>query len=222
MISLSGELSVALYSKLQNTARKIVTKKELLVKTAKNAEEAKQIDKVIEHLYKLNDHGTAYNSSKYATKVSKLKDKASRQIKDFEIIHSNSSLENALIYNPETKLADFWTSNLPDKINFPQKLIMKMRKAVVTHNHPGGSGLSISDIETFLQGNLHEIRAVTPDGSVFSIKNKSLNSKEMRSILSYIDDIKLDYAKKGGSRQDEFDEIYNLIKDKIEYLHYIN
>ncbi|KIX20557.1 hypothetical protein SY27_11635 [Flavobacterium sp. 316] len=121
----------------------------------------------------MNDHGTAYNSSKYATKVSKLTDNASQKIKDFEIIHSNSSLENAMIYNPETKLADFWTSNLPDKIKFPQRLIMKMRKAVVTHNHPGGSGLSISDIKTFLQGNLHEIRAVTPDGSVFSIKNKS-------------------------------------------------
>ncbi|WP_445710505.1 hypothetical protein [Flavobacterium sp.] len=230
MISLSGEITVALHVGLKKNAKKLVgnaKNKAKLEKKLDDLVDQKQIskseaDEVIEHLYKLNDNGTAYNSSKYATKVSKLTDNASQKIKDFEIIHSNSSLENALIYNPETKLADFWTSDLPDKINFPQKLIMKMRKAVVTHNHPGGSGLSIPDIEMFLQGNLHEIRAVTPDGSVFSVKNKSLSGKEMQSFAKDIQKINLDYAKKGGSRQDEFDEIYNLIKDKIEYLHYTN
>ena len=78
MLSLSGELSVALYSKLQTTARKIVVKKELLVKTAKNADEAKQIDEIIEHLEDVAE--------------------VQRKLGDF-IMHSGDDISESLIKN---------------------------------------------------------------------------------------------------------------------------
>lgn len=44
--------------------------------------------------------------------------------------------------------------------------------AVVSHNHPGGTMLSTSDIRTALALNLKEIRAVCPDGVVWSLRRR--------------------------------------------------
>lgn len=56
ILALSGELSVALYSKIQKSAKTILAKEEVLRKTAKNAEETKQIDEVIEELRNVADN----------------------------------------------------------------------------------------------------------------------------------------------------------------------
>lgn len=53
MAALSGEVSVALYSKMQASARKIIAKEEAIKATAKNADEAKQIDEMFEGLKKV-------------------------------------------------------------------------------------------------------------------------------------------------------------------------
>ena len=55
MIALSGELSLALYSKLQTSARKILAKEKFLRDAAKNTDEAKQVDEVIEELRRVAD-----------------------------------------------------------------------------------------------------------------------------------------------------------------------
>ncbi len=54
--ALSGEVSVALYSKLQACARKILAKEKFLRDAAKNADEAKQVDEVIDEIKKVADN----------------------------------------------------------------------------------------------------------------------------------------------------------------------
>jgi hypothetical protein len=53
MIALSGELSLALYEKLQKSAKAILVKEKVLKESAKNADEAKQVEELIEELYKI-------------------------------------------------------------------------------------------------------------------------------------------------------------------------
>lgn len=50
ILSLSGELSLALYGKMQQSAKTILAKEKVLRKTAKNADETKQMDVVVEEL----------------------------------------------------------------------------------------------------------------------------------------------------------------------------
>ncbi|WP_026703845.1 hypothetical protein [Flavobacterium soli] len=56
MIALSGELSLALYEKMQKSASKILAKKEVLKESAKNTDEAKQLDELVEELRKMADN----------------------------------------------------------------------------------------------------------------------------------------------------------------------
>lgn len=50
MLSLSGELTVAIKAGLRKSAKEVLEHTDDVKKTAKNADEAMQIDKVIEHL----------------------------------------------------------------------------------------------------------------------------------------------------------------------------
>ena len=67
--------------------------------------------------------------------------------------------------------------------------------AVVTHNHPGGTMLSVSDIRTALSLNLAEIRAVCPDGTVWSLKRNEgrsdwgLSEQDLDDTLSDLETI---------------------------------
>lgn len=52
------------------------------------------------------------------------------------------------------------TDNAARSVGVPKEQLPLLRNAVVTHNHPGGSSFSNSDIGTAIQFNLAEIRAV--------------------------------------------------------------
>lgn len=191
----------------------------------------KQLEEVFDELGESNlSQRIKGYSSRFARKVRKSLDDASVKIKDFEKLHTNSKGEFGLIYNPKTKKADVHTSNLSDRIIWPDRLRLKARNSILTHNHPGGTGLSIADIHFFVQNRLREIRAVTPDGEVFSITwKKTPNSKEYGRISSILKEIEKDFelsrlfsvGDEAVSIKREFEAVYKALEDKIDYIHYI-
>ncbi|OCK50469.1 hypothetical protein BA768_04760 [Chryseobacterium sp. CBo1] len=146
-------------------------------------------------------------------------DVADVRIKQFESANATAEVENALIFNSSRKISEFWTSNLKHTIFFPERFRIKMINSIVTHNHPRGFDLSIADILTLLRNNLAEIRAVTSNGDVFSMKYKGkLINKD--KLIDDIEEIQKDFTKNGGSLEDEFEQVYNAIKNDVEYIHY--
>lgn len=71
MAALSGELSVALYGKMQASAKKILAKEEVLIESVTNADEAKQVDELLDELRRMADGG---NNPKFSVISDKVKD----------------------------------------------------------------------------------------------------------------------------------------------------
>lgn len=216
LLSLSGELSVAIHNGLRKSAKEILEHEDNIRKSAKNADEAKEIDNLINHL----EETLGYNGKRFAKKVSILADNASEKIKQFEAMYASDRVENALVFNSVTKKGDFWTSNLEHTIIFPDRFKKTMINSIITHNHPRGFDLSITDIKTLLGRNATEIRAVTPSGDVFSMKSLGIKPIKAQDFLKKIQEIQNNFVNKGGSLEDEFEEIYNIIKNDVEYIHY--
>ena len=200
---------------MRKSAKEIVEHEDDIRKTAKNADEAKEIDNLIAHL----DETLGYNGRRFAKKVSILDDVADVRIKQFESGIALSDVENAYIFNSSRKISEFWTSNLKHTIIFPERILRKILDAIVTYNHPRGFDLSITDILMLLRNNLAEVRAVTPNGDVFSMKYTD-RIRDKREIIRKIEEIQEKKKKNGGSLEDEFEQVYNAIKDHVEYIHY--
>jgi hypothetical protein len=201
----------------------------------KNIKKQKQLDELEVHLNQVAESDLALRikgySSNFATTVSKNLDKASKRTKDFESLHRTSDVEFGQIYNPTTKVADVHTSNLANRILWPNRLIRKMRGGVLTHNHPKGTGLSFADLETFVSTRLKEIRAVTPTGEIFSVTWKqkpSINEfidlnkeiKEMNDQFNLARSISV--GDEAVAIKREFEALYKLLEEKINYIHYTN
>ncbi|WP_294250404.1 hypothetical protein [uncultured Chryseobacterium sp.] len=192
---MGGELTIAIRSGLKRSAVRLVEKEEDLVRLEKQLDEA-----VVEEngaRRKLNDsekaaikreigklvrEGGDY-SSKLATRVSKALDKSPEDINKYEDLFKTKEHEWGGAYNKRTKYKDYHTSNLPDQVIWPDRIIENLEGCIVTHNHPNGSGLSIADLKFFLSNKLTEIRAVRPDGSVFSLKNGKILSVDSVNFL---------------------------------------
>jgi len=183
---------------------------------------------ILRHLSEIADGKGS--SARFARKVSRSLDDAPKEILLFEEAFKLKKVEWGKALNKNTRLEVTHTSRLPDRINWPDRILIKIRQAIVTHNHPGGSGLSIADIEFFLSNRLNEIRAVTPDGGVFSLKNVSLKTLEKNDILVKIEKLKVKFnlartisvIDTKVTNQREFQEVFDLIKDKVTYTHYID
>jgi polyhydroxyalkanoate synthesis regulator phasin len=234
LLSLSGELTVALRGALKKSAlnilevgpdgtragRQLENKLDDLVKKGELDEAGKA--KVVDEVAEFAEEGISYNSKKYARKVSSALDKAPQSVKDFEKIHRKSKVESLLIHNIKSSKTNFWTSNLKGSVFLPDDFIPLSFRNIISHNHPLSSGFSIKDITNFFQLNLKELRAVTPDGEVFSLTGRKLTAVDRKILLDNIKEISLKHSKTNGSRQAEFDEIYDIINDKISYIQYTN
>jgi len=79
------------------------------------------------------------------------------------IIHPSSDD----MYNRETAKVSVYTSSNRNEVT-PHDQPLSGR--ILTHNHPDGANLSLSDVKTAVRKGVQEIRAVTPDGTVYSLK----------------------------------------------------
>ncbi|WP_046759375.1 hypothetical protein [Kordia jejudonensis] len=103
----------------------------------------------------------------------------------------------------------------------------KFKNSILTHNHPNGSGLSLADIKLFVYMQLREVRAVTANGTVYSMKNIGINSKKRLDLIKtiknqekFVDNI---YGNVDASFKDAlvFKLIFKEMAESIEYVKYI-
>ncbi len=255
MLSLSGELSGALHLSLSKAAKKAVENPQLLkikkqaekivdnansTSTGKKSSKVVEAENVLEAIRHLEDIEGLDYSARLAIKVSKSLDNTFKEILEFESKFKNHEHEWGLVLNRRTKFKMHHTSNLVDEIKWPDNILKRIENCVVTHNHPSGSGLSIADLKFFISNKLTELRAVGPNGSVFSLRNGNILDHNTIKALDYNKDlVKLDknikaiekkyvlnykFAVGNTYRIDAkvFNEIFDLIKDKVTYTHYIN
>ena len=221
-----GELTAAIKGGLRKSAKKVLEHTDDLKKTAKNAEEAKQIDEVIEHLYKVAEETTDY-SSRFAKKVLKNLDEVSSKIKNYESSIQKLKYEEGMLLNNAKKIEiKKVTQKKESSINWGHISDEKFVKSIITHNHPNGSGLSLADIKMFIGTRLSEVRAVTPEGTVYSIKNKGITDRLGKELIDKIEKQEK-FAKATFPNAEEFLDAYVFrviwedIKDLVEYIHYV-
>ncbi|MFY8186896.1 MAG: hypothetical protein ACOVLC_02940 [Flavobacterium sp.] len=231
MAALSGEVSLALFSKLKASASKILAKEKVLreaaEKTAKNADEAEEIELFIWELRKILNETGDY-SARFASKVSKNLDEVSSKIKLFESKIQKLDYEEGMLLNNAKKIEiKNVTQKLESSISWKHISDEKFVKSIITHNHPGGSALSLADVKMFIGTRLNEIRAVAPDGTVYSMKNKGISEKFSKELLKKIK-TQEDFAKATLPNAPEYIDafvfrlIWDDIKDLVDYNHYVN
>ncbi|XRE43158.1 hypothetical protein ACIVBQ_001362 [Tenacibaculum discolor] len=243
MLSLAGEATVFLKDKLSKTAKELVENPKFekslddLVKKGDLDEVGKK--KVLKEISELAE-GIGDYSARLAKRVKKSLDKAPSEIKQFENEFKSKKEEWGGVFNKRTKFKAHHTSNLEEEITWPSYILNNIKNCIVTHNHPKGTGLSIDDLKFFMSNRLVELRAIGPDGSVFSLKNGKILDENNIKFINYGDELEV-LAEKieaieekyefvysisvgNTSRIDAkvFNEIFDLIKDKVTYIHYIN
>ena len=109
--------------------------------------------------------------------VSPLIKKLEERIAKYEFEHA------AILKDGKVELIN---GSKPSEVSFNLRQSLKMRNAIVTHNHPSGGSLSAADIRMFLRQGIQELRVKCPDGSVFSLKDKGLKltKKEIERIIN--------------------------------------
>ncbi|PKH50015.1 hypothetical protein CXF68_04535 [Tenacibaculum sp. Bg11-29] len=243
MIALTGEVSVFLKGKLKTTARELLGNPKF-EKNLDDLVKKGEIDVAVKRrsLKEINElaENVGDYSSRLSKQVSKTLDKAPYKIKKFENQFKLEENEWGGVYNKRTKFEAQHTSNLEGEIIWPDYILNNIENCIVTHNHPLGTGLSIEDLKFFMSNRLVELRAVGPSGGVFSIKNGNITDGNNIKFINYERElVKLDLQIKSieekykfaysisvgnTSRIDAkvFNEIFDLIKDKITYTNYIN
>ena len=249
LLSLSGELTVAIGKGLQKNAKLLTDDTKVLNKyldevviedgnATRKLSNSKKL-KVVDEIQQLAEGGLDY-SARLAKQASKSLDRAPNEIKHFEDVFKSEKYEWGGVYNKRTKFKAQHTSELKDEISWPSYILNNIEACIVTHNHPKGTGLSIADLKFFMSNRLVELRAVGPDGSVFSLRNGNIIDGSNIKFIDFENDLetlsrkikliekkyKLSYQFAVGdtNRIDAkvFNEIFALIKDKVTYTHYIN
>ena len=107
----------------------------------------------------------------------------SSQIDSDENSIRKDKFETAFIYSADgTKLNV--TQGKPDRVNFTNEQVDKMKDGVLTHNHPNGVSFSAADIDLFGAGQLRSIRATTPGGGTFELRRTGAMPKWMTGTVS--------------------------------------
>lgn len=70
-------------------------------------------------------------------------------------------------------------------VDFNEKQLKQMKNSIMTHNHPTGFCFSDTDIYSYVQNDLYELRASTDSGKVFSIKKGSSKVDKIGFIKAF-------------------------------------
>jgi len=178
LLSLSGELSVAIHNGLKKSAKEILEHEDDIRKSARNSEKAKEIDDIIDELEKVAGRSVAEGSgsTKYIIKAKHLDDTGALEgISKIEKEIIEESVEYGAFVDHKGKvISDKFTDNSPKGLSIPAMLDLSTRKyiRIFTHNHPTSTPLSSFDIMTFIKGNMQEMRAICRNGDIYALIRK--------------------------------------------------
>lgn len=178
LLSLSGELSVAIHNGLRKSAKEILKNENDIRKSAKNADEAKEIDDIIDELEKVAGRSVAEGSgsTKYIIKAKHLDDTGALEgISKIEKEIIEEPVEYGAFVDHKGKvISEKFTDNSPKGLSIPAMLDLSTRKyiRIFTHNHPTSTPLSSFDIMTFIKGNMQEMRAICRNGDIYALIKK--------------------------------------------------
>ncbi|MDX1957378.1 MAG: hypothetical protein SFU98_02340 [Leptospiraceae bacterium] len=117
-------------------------------------------------------------------------------LKKNEILLVGSPLEIVLVEEKDGSLTTIIGGK--NYVDLPNNL--KGKK--ISHNHPTNSPFSLEDMKVFIEGQLSEIRVITKDGFIYSIRNPKKT--------------KLDFTEIKKSYDKFYDEAKKLSDKKVE------
>ncbi|WP_294321332.1 hypothetical protein [uncultured Chryseobacterium sp.] len=91
--------------------------------------------------------------------------------------------EMATILKENGEVIGAITDDLENSVDLT-KYVKHLKNAIVTHNHPLGSSLSLGDIQLFIDNGIQEVRAIAmTDEAVFSLKRiGNLTAKNIKEV----------------------------------------
>jgi len=200
MAALSGEVSVALYSKMQASARKIIAKEEAIRATAKNADEAKQIDELFDELRRVADDfyipnklikqelrvykGIKYEISIYTKKIEwKFLDFESSKINSMEL--DDYSFVSFDFRIPDKFIGKGFGKHFVGETFNAFKNQIKGAKASWTEfsAYPEGSSLGYKQFWKAFDENGDKIKAVESTDFFKIMKNNNINKLDNEQII---------------------------------------
>lgn len=96
--------------------------------------------------------------TQYRKGINDFDSKVQEKIRNDETIISGNNYETALVYDKNGKRI-MQKRGSRQEVNFNEKEFAALKDCVVTHNHPNGSCFSPTDIKSFYEGGLYELRA---------------------------------------------------------------
>jgi hypothetical protein len=198
-------------------------------------------ESIIRHLAEIGENLDDY-SRRFAKSLSKAEDVVSAKIKKFENeikdygeFRKNKEgkfekvdLEHGMILNNAKDVSIKHVGpKFPNYIDWNYVPDWQFKGSILTHNHPSSSGLSLTDIETFLHFELQEVRAVGKNGEIFSMKNINIDN-DLRDNLLDIIKKERKFAKgtfpDAGGHHDSyvFLILIRAMKNNVEYIRYID
>lgn len=92
-----------------------------------------------------------------------------KALADIEGKIKGNTTETAALVSESGEILFEKSEGSANSVHFTQEEAAMMQNGIVTHNHPGGNTLSPDDVNLVISTGVKEIRAVTPDGTVFSL-----------------------------------------------------
>ena len=160
--------------------------------------------------------------------VSKILDNAPLFIKNAEKAIQRSENEILYIWKEGLENLEPITSNLVRKVKLTKEQVKNLKDAIVTHNHPSSSSMSLADIERFLEHGIKELRVIGKDGSLYSLKRiKKIGFFEKRNMVSKARKLVVEEISSSGEslsksqfRYKVVDKIIELLDTKVKYVEY--
>jgi len=118
------------------------------------------------------------------------------KLRENEILkETKNKYELASVFDADGNIILNKTNYKKDEVNFTNSEIDKIKKsAVLTHNHPGSSSLSLPDVNFALAYKIKEVRAIAEDsyyGKIaFFIKNISSETIDTKKVVKLYNDYK--------------------------------
>lgn len=193
LLSLGGELTVVIKDGLRNSAKEALKHENEILKSAKNADEANEIDEIISQLRKSADIAEGSGALKYILRakvldvLGKFKSLAKFEDEVRSLDHEVAKFfdNNGKVISESVSQGEGASVSIPDFIldDAIRKAGGDSRKVILTHNHPTSTGISAEDIRYVFLKQLGGIRAVTREGHAYFLrKTGKMSALEFQEV----------------------------------------